>query len=506
MNNEVKPIAMYLPQFHRVKENDEWWGEGFTEWTAVEKAVPLFEGHKQPKRPMNDYTYDLLQKETMEWQAQLMRKHGVYGMCFYHYWFENGRQILEKPAENLLKWTDIDMPFCFCWANESWVRTWSVMKGQNVWTSSYEPQSKEEGDGVLLRQCYGVQEDWETHFEYLVSFFQDKRYIKKDNKPVILFYKVSDIECIDEMIAYWNQLAIEKGFEGVYVIGANCGEEEIEFMDAELVTEPQTTIRREFISQFMHKEHLDISRYLSYDEVVNASLKYNKKTDKKTYYGGFVKYDDTARHGKNGAVIYNDTPEKFKVYLAELYAKNASLKNEFIFINAWNEWGEGMYLEPDQEYGEEYLQAFRYAEKHYQQEMYKYQDGIDKANRDGMRLQVERYKKELQIADQWLVANTIGTDITFTLRQSGYKKVAVYGMGILGKRLVDELLNNDFDVCCIDRRATRLNLKSPAFLPMDIPSDVDVVIVTLPHIFEQIEEDISQYYDGKILSLEQLFE
>ena len=115
---EMKVIAMYLPQFHRLRENDEWWGEGFTEWTAVKAAEPLFEGHDQPRVPLNENYYDLLDKKTMEWQSELMKKYSVYGMCFYHYWFKDGRRILEKPAENLLNWNNVDMPFCFSWANE----------------------------------------------------------------------------------------------------------------------------------------------------------------------------------------------------------------------------------------------------------------------------------------------------------------------------------------------------------------------------------------------------
>ena len=127
MEKELRALAMYLPQFHRVPENDAWWGEGFTEWTAVKKAVPLFEGHEQPRTPLNSNYYDLMDKGTMEWQADLAKKYGIDGFCFYHYWFRDGRRILEKPAENLLQWKDIDMPFCFCWDPVSWARTWTKL-------------------------------------------------------------------------------------------------------------------------------------------------------------------------------------------------------------------------------------------------------------------------------------------------------------------------------------------------------------------------------------------
>lgn len=162
--------AFYLPQFHRTPENDEWWGEGFTEWTNVKNAKPLFPGHYQPHEPL-DY-YNLLNKETMEKQAALMHEYGVDGMCFYHYYFENGRKILEKPAENLLKWTDITMPFCFYWANQSWIRSWSNMAGGNKWTEIYDQSKKEEGDGVLLRQVYGGRNEWKDHFYYMLPFLK----------------------------------------------------------------------------------------------------------------------------------------------------------------------------------------------------------------------------------------------------------------------------------------------------------------------------------------------
>ena len=139
MNSKI--MAFYLPQFHRVPENDEWWGKGFTEWTAVKGAAPLFEGHYQPRVPLNHNYYNLLEHDTMAWQANLMKKYSIDGVCIYHYWFENGRRILEKPAENLLKWTDISMPFCFCWANETWSRTWEKLADANVWSIMYEPKN-----------------------------------------------------------------------------------------------------------------------------------------------------------------------------------------------------------------------------------------------------------------------------------------------------------------------------------------------------------------------------
>ena len=131
---DVKVVAMYLPQFHRTDENDKWWGEGFTDWVAVKEAEPVFEGHIQPRVPLNENYYNLMDREVMQWQAELAKKYNVYGFCFYHYWFKKGQKLLEKPAENLLNWKDIDMKFCFSWANVTWARTWSKITSKNEWS------------------------------------------------------------------------------------------------------------------------------------------------------------------------------------------------------------------------------------------------------------------------------------------------------------------------------------------------------------------------------------
>ena len=150
----MKVIAMYLPQFHRIEENDKWWGIGYTEWTAVKNAIPLFDDHDQPVVPMDGY-YNLTDVKTMERQADLMRRYQVDGMCFYHYWFAKGKKVLEKPAELLLN-SDIDMPFCFCWANETWARTWKIENNSaNAWASKYEDNESPDDNGILIQQKYG---------------------------------------------------------------------------------------------------------------------------------------------------------------------------------------------------------------------------------------------------------------------------------------------------------------------------------------------------------------
>ena len=190
----MKIIAFYLPQFHNIPENDEWWGDGFTEWTNVRKAKPYFEGHNQPEIPLNKYYYNLLDDNVKLWQAKLAKDYGVYGFCYYHYWF-NGKMLLEKPMEQMLKNKEINQHFCICWANEPWTKAWVN-------------ETK-----VLIPQKYGHEKEWKEHFDYLLPFFRDDRYIKHRGRPLMVIYRPQVIDCIGEMISYWNKLAKEAGFK-----------------------------------------------------------------------------------------------------------------------------------------------------------------------------------------------------------------------------------------------------------------------------------------------------
>lgn len=189
----MKILALYLPQYHRIPENDNWWGEGFTEWINVKKGTPLFKGHYQPKIPLNNNYYDLSDGngEVWRWQAELAREYGIYGFCIYHYWFE-GKMLLEKPMEILLRRKDIDVNYCICWANETWRRTWYGLRNE-----------------VLIEQTYGTEDDWKNHFKYLLPFFKDSRYIKIKNRPVIHIYRSSEIENLSLMRTLWDSMAIE---------------------------------------------------------------------------------------------------------------------------------------------------------------------------------------------------------------------------------------------------------------------------------------------------------
>lgn len=487
----MKTIAMYLPQFYRTPENDEWWGDGFTDWTAMSKAKPLFKGHKQPKFPLHNYQYDLLKKETLLWQEKLMKQYHVYGLCFYHYWFKNGRKVLEKPAENLLKWKDIEIPFCFSWANESWGRSWSNLANTNIWASNFETHKEHIGNGILLEQDYGEKEEWIEHFNYLLPFFEDERYIKKENKPLILIHKQEDVVLLEEMCGLWNELAISCGWAGVYII-TNYREGTVRNgIDAMLVTEPGTTLTRTFLEKFGDKSRMEVAKYIPYEDIYENALLYVPDTDKKVYYGGFTNYDDTPRKGSIGTVIYNDTPEKFKIYLADLYAKNAVHGNEFVFVNAWNEWGEGMHLEPDEEYAYGFLEAIEYAERHYHEEIYKYDLWDKKCKPDIREGQIRRFRQEIAVLDKWLLLQEQNIVIANWLTNHNYNKVGIYGMGMLGKHLLTQLEKRTLEyLCCVDRNAEGLNLSVPVFLPDDVP-DLDLLIITNVHIYEEICKEFS---------------
>ena len=192
----MKIIALYLPQYHDIPENDKWWGKGFTEWVNVKKAKPLYEGHYQPHVPLNNNYYNLLDDDVKIWQADLAKKYGVYGFCYYHYWF-NGKMLLEQPMEQMLKNEKIDLPFCICWANEPWTRAWV---GETE---------------TLIAQQYGYEKEWKEHFDYLLPFFKDNRYIKEDNKPLFVIYRPEVIGVLKDMLNYWNELAIDNGFSGM---------------------------------------------------------------------------------------------------------------------------------------------------------------------------------------------------------------------------------------------------------------------------------------------------
>lgn len=341
----MKKFAFFLPQFHTIPENDEWWGKGFTEWTNVKKAKPLYRGHQQPKAPLNDNYYNLLERKTVEWQTELMNKYHIDGMVYYHYYFE-GRKLLEKPAENLLKWKDIKQPFFFCWANHSWNRAW---KG-----------SRE----LLLEQTYGKEEQWEEHFQYLLPFFKDSRYEKNDGKPILMIYQ----PCFPEkhhIVNYFKKRCIEEGFNGLFVIESENHIELIEEKhdgqaDMILLREPDTARNllnyektfTKYLRAIKNRTRLFAKcMVLQYsgDKLYDIMIKKLPRA-KNLCQGVFFEWDNTPRHSNRGYIINPPTKEKFFEYMD-------SIKEElYLFVNAWNEWAEGMMLEPTEQNGYKYLE------------------------------------------------------------------------------------------------------------------------------------------------------
>ncbi len=348
----IKTIAFYLPQFHTIAENDEWWGKGFTEWTNTKKAKPLFAGQYQPREPLNDNYYDLSDVDVMKWQSKIAQEYGVYGFCYYHYWF-NGKKLLEKPLENMLKDKEVDIPFCFSWANEPWSRTWDGKETD-----------------VLMPQEYGEEKDWKEHFDYLLDFFRDERYIKIDNKPMMVIYRTMDIPNVEDMCRYWDSLAIKNGFKGLYIVETLNGKQHkpsLKISEAAIEFEPTLTMSQynriffeKIINRFTRKIYFNGLRVYSYDKIWSNIFRRDvNRFDKKLYLGGFVDWDNTARRGTKGNIYKGSTPEKFAQYVAKQIER--SNINSFIFINAWNEWAEGAYLEPDKRYEFKYLEALKKA-------------------------------------------------------------------------------------------------------------------------------------------------
>lgn len=352
----MKLIAFYLPQFHSIPENDNEWGKDFTEWTNTKKARPLFWSHYQPREPLNDDYYCLLDKNVMTRQMKLARKYGIDGFCFYHYWF-CGKKVLEKPTELLLNNKEADLPFCFSWANEHWTKTWHGAKGEKE---------------IFIRQTYGNEKDWVEHIEYLMDFFSDKRYIKIDNMPVLLILNIDKIPCIKDMAAVWNEVLKENGFAGLYIIDtlkwnrkkASVARATVDFEPSRSINsweEKQNWIKKLWINYIMERKickkmswmNLLINCKYSYKQLEETAIKQKHKKDE--FRGIFVNYDDTPRRNERARIIRGSSPKRFGNYLCETIKKSRQERNNYIFINAWNEWGEGAYLEADKRYGYAYL-------------------------------------------------------------------------------------------------------------------------------------------------------
>jgi hypothetical protein len=367
---DIRPIAIYLPQFHPIPENDEWWGKGFTEWTNVTKARPLFKGHYQPHLPADLGFYDLRLTEAREAQAEMALSYGIHGFCYYHYWF-NGRRILERPFAEVLQSGKPDFPFMLCWANENWTRTWDG--GEHH---------------ILLQQNYSEQ-DHIDHAQSMIPSFKDNRYIKIDGKPVFAIYRSTKIPDIQGALRIWRNECLKHGVELYIVRFESFQEGGAMYMqdgfDAAVGFEP---ISMRLTNYWKYQREKMFGKPISANKILYKFA--SEKNKKKIYnpsivdYGDYVDYilnthkdaetykkypcvtpgwDNSPRKKNNNFIMANSTPEKFAKWVRyEIKNFKPFHNNENIFfINAWNEWAEGNHLEPCQKWGRAYLEALKNA-------------------------------------------------------------------------------------------------------------------------------------------------
>lgn len=502
-----KVLAFYLPQFHRVKENSEWWGEGFTDWVAVKGAEKLYEGHNQPRVPLNNNYYDLSEQDTMKWQSELMDKYHIDGMCIYHYWFEDGRRILEKPAENLIEWKDIQMPFCFCWANETWSKTWTKFVDTNVWMDKGGIKSATNSDKILLKQIYGREKNWEEHIQYLLQFFADSRYIKLDGKPVFIILKQSHIYQIWEMLLYFDKKVKENGYPGLYVIGMEEGDQE--GISAVCIRQPRCAMAEYKRRNGYVPSALQI---YPYDELCRIQME-TEAGKGKTYLCGVVDYDSTPRMGGNGVVMQGASPEKFYECFKNIYEKSMLLENEFIFINAWNEWGEGMYLEPDEKNGYGYLDSVRRVieecceEKQAKENNRKLICKTTVEENDGQEEYIKSLKRHDRLLNDWMNIRDHNINVSSYFEQYDYNDIAIYGMGKLGMHLYRELMGKPVQVRYgIDMKASKDNRFIKIYNPYQEMPKVDAVVITILGEYRKIGDLLRNGMNCPIITLEEIIQ
>lgn len=352
-------IAFYLPQYHPFKENDEWWGKGFTEWTNVVKAKPLFKGHYQPKIPADLGFYDLRVPEVREEQAKLAREVGIEGFCYWHYWF-NGKELMERPFWEMVKSGKPDFPFCIGWANETWK--------SKLWNKD---GSLAEGTKVLIEQTYSEEDD-RKHFDALLCAFRDPRYILVDGAPLVFIHRASDLP--EHTVKIWNELAVKNGFKGIHFVGRITLRENYSQVKENLLKKGFSSVtvarlgtaelKETFFSKLMRKIY-QIIRYkgcthlIPYSKEVKNMLAPDFDSQEDVYPAIYPNWDHSPRSGRNGYIVVNSTPALFKKHALQVFdeIKNKKHEHQIVFIKSWNEWGEGNYLEPDLKFGRKYLDA-----------------------------------------------------------------------------------------------------------------------------------------------------
>jgi len=359
----LKPrlIAFYLPQYHPIPENDHWWGKGFTEWTNVAKAKPLFKGHYQPHIPADLGFYDLRVPEVREQQAQLARETGIEGFCYWHYWFA-GKRLLERPFNEVLQSGQPDFPFCLAWANESWRGVWHGAPGK-----------------LLIEQSYPGTQDAVNHFYNVLPAFEDPRYLTIEEKPIFVIYKYELMPHLHQFVEKWRELALKNGLKGVYFIGfkETLSSKQPQCLDGWIVDNFKILMVRiknqhrglliQILKKITHRNwQPEINQFLKrpfiyeYNKAfISGLIELSSNGDE--FPLTFPNWDNTPRAGVMGTVLQNASPDSFRNQLEQTVIQVAEREKDkrVIFIKSWNEWAEGNYLEPDQRYGRGYLEAIK---------------------------------------------------------------------------------------------------------------------------------------------------
>lgn len=361
-NKKARVIAFYLPQYHPTPENDKYWGKGFTEWTNVTKAKPLFRGHYQPKLPADLGFYDLRLPIVREQQAQMAREAGVEGFMYWHYWFGNGVMTLQDIFEDVLASGKPDFPFCLGWANHTWSnKTWT--KGKNF-----------QSDTIIFDMVYPGEKDWIAHFNYCLPAFKDHRYITVDGKPIFVIWDAIAMPDCREFIAYWRKMAVEAGLPGIHFVAIryrhslsketllNLGFDAINNSNQFEAEEKAyyNVLVKKMRSMLVKLTKGVILRKFNYKNIVDGLISEEDKCED-TYPTIISGFDRTARSGRNATIYYNYTPKLFAKHVEQIVCsvENKQEEHKIIFLKSWNEWAEGNYIEPDQKYGHAFLDVIK---------------------------------------------------------------------------------------------------------------------------------------------------
>lgn len=347
----VRALAFHLPQFHPIRENDEWWGKGFTEWTNVARSQPLFHGHYQPHIPADLGFYDLRVPEVRAAQAELAGRFGIHGFCYYHYWF-HGQRLLERPVNEILASGQPDFPFCLCWANEPWSRRWLG-----------------EQRDVLMEQRHSKEDDV-AHARWLACAFADPRYIRVAGRPLFLIYRPTHLPDPQGTAETLRTTVMKEGLPDPWLVGvdAHCLSDTRELgLDWNLAFEPQLSVLPDFMDDRPTfgkwrrnlRQGVLSSRLKLYDDA-EARRAMNRIARTYPHYPCcYVGWDNSPRRGANGIVFINPAMDQFERDLAAKVEAAHKSPGKLVFINAWNEWAEGNHLEPDLKHGHAYLEAVR---------------------------------------------------------------------------------------------------------------------------------------------------